>query len=123
MLASMRLRTRMTAVFTFLGVLVVAIAAASAWQISVLDGELTAVTTLIDVRSSLVQWQGHTSVNASRTVAALQSTDSSLADRLAPAMKETSARITAVQKRIEELSLTDAERRMFSAVGDSRKAY
>ena len=123
MLGSMKLRTRITAVFAFLGVLVLAIAALSAWQITVLGSELNTLTNLIDVRASLVQWQGQTSVNAARTIAALQSADPALGDRLAPAMKDTSAKISTVQKRIEELSLTETERRMFAAVGESRKAY
>ena len=123
MLGSMKLRTRITAVFAFLGVLVLAIAALGAWQITVLGSELDTLTNLIDVRASLVQWQGQTSVNAARTIAALQSADPALGDRLAPAMKDTSAKISTVQKRIEELSLTETERRMFAAVGESRKAY
>jgi methyl-accepting chemotaxis protein len=119
----MKLRTRIASVFAFLGVMVLAIAALSGWQITVLGSELTALTQLIDVKSSLTEWQGHTSVNAARTVAALQSADAGLGDRLAPAMKETSAKISTLQKGIEELSLDDEERRLFAAVGESRKAY
>ena len=123
MLSSMKLSARIASVFAFLGVMVLAIAALSGWQITVLNGELTAMNQLLEVKASLVQWQGHTSVNAARTVAALQSGDSALGDRLAPAMKETSAKISTVQKRIDELSLDDAERRTFAQVGESRKAY
>src|SRR3954447_16998462 len=123
MFSSMKLRTRIASVFAFLGVMVLIIAALSAWQITVLGRELNALTDLMNVRDSLARWQGHTSVNAARTVAALQSADTALGDRLAPSMKETSAKISTVQKTIEELSLGEQERRMFADVGEARKAY
>src|SRR5689334_24555658 len=83
--------------------------------------ELAVLTDLTGVRGSLAEWQGLTAVNAARTAAALQSGDATLADRLAPAMKATSAKISDVQKKIEQLPLDATERQMFATLGEARK--
>jgi methyl-accepting chemotaxis protein len=123
MMKSMKLGTRMATVFTVLGVMVLAIAGLGAWQIDVLRGQSVQINELMGVRVMLSQWQGQTGTNAARTVAALQSDDDKLSDKLAGAMKETSAKISELQKRIEAMPHSDDERKAFVAIGDARKAY
>jgi methyl-accepting chemotaxis protein len=123
MLSRLKIRTRMAAVFGALAAGLITIACLAVWQVNVLRTNLDSVPQLLDIRSALADWRGHTAVNAARTVAALQSEDPALGDRLAPAMKETSARISVIQKRIEEMALSPADRERFAAVGKARTAY
>jgi methyl-accepting chemotaxis protein len=123
MFGSIKLGVRIGGVFALLGMMVAGIAGLSAWQIMVLRSELAVLTDLTGVRGSLAEWQGLTAVNAARTAAALQSGDATLADRLAPAMKATSAKISDVQKKIEQLPLDATERQMFATLGEARKVY
>src|SRR5574340_556509 len=123
MLFRMNLSKRISLVFVLLGVIVAGIAALGGWQIVALRSQVDAVPERMALRMSLAGWQEQTALNAARTVAILQSNDGALADRLAPAMKDSSARISAVQKKIEALPLSEAQKKLFADVGDARKAY
>ena len=56
-------------------------------------------------------------------MAILTSDDQALGEKLAPAMKETTARISVIQKRIEEMPLAAADGERFAAIGEARKKY
>jgi methyl-accepting chemotaxis protein len=123
MMKSMKLGARMAAVFAVLGAMVVGLAGLGGWQITAMRSHADGLTGLMNVRVLLTQWQAQTALNAARTAAALQSDDEKLADALAAAMKETSAKISELQKQIEALPLSAEERKAFEAVGDARKGY
>jgi len=123
MLSHMKIRTRMGAIFGLLALGVVIIALSAAWQITVLQTHLRNVPRLLDMRAATTQWQGETAVNAARMLAVLQSDDVALSERLAPQMKETSARISAIQKQIEEMPLSASVRERLAAVSSARKNY
>ena len=123
MMKSMKLGARMAAVFAVLGAMMVGIAGLGGWQIATLRTNSEAVHKLMEVRVLLGQWQAQTAVNATRTSVALKSDDENLGEHLAPAMKDTSAKISELQKQIEAMPLSDDERKAFEAVGAARKAY
>ena len=123
MMKSMKLGARMGVVFAVLGAMVVGIAALGGSQIAAMRANADDIGALMNVRVLLAQWQSQTAVNATRTSAALQSVDDTLAERLAPAMKDTSAKISELQKQIEAMTLSAEERKAFEAVGEARKAY
>jgi methyl-accepting chemotaxis protein len=123
MMKSMKLGTRMATVFVVLGVMVAGIAGLGGWQIDALRAQSAEITELMGVRVLLAQWQAQTGANAARTVAALLSADEKLGERLAPAMKEVTGKISEMQKRIEAMPLSDAERKSFAAIADARKTY
>jgi methyl-accepting chemotaxis protein len=123
MMKSMKLGTRMATVFVVLGVMVAGIAGVGGWQIDALRAQSAEITELMGVRVLLAQWQAQTGSNAARTVAALLSADEKLGERLAPAMKEVTGKISEMQKRIEAMPLSDAERKSFAAIADARKTY
>ena len=123
MLSHMKIRTRMAGIFGLLGLGIVIIALLGAWQVGVLQTNLGNVPGLLDIRAATTQWQGQTAVNAARMLAVLESDDLALFERLGPAMKETTARISAIQKRIEEMPLSAPVRERFAAVGNARKNY
>jgi len=117
----MNLSKRVSLVFVLLGAIVSGIATLGGWQIVALRGQVHAVPDLIAVRILLAEWQEHTALNAARTVAILQSSDGTLASRLAPAMKESSSRVGAAQKKIEALVLSEKEDKLFEEVRSARK--
>ena len=121
MLFQMNLSKRISLVFILLGAIVTGIATLGGWQIVALRGQVHAVPDLIAVRILLAEWQEHTALNAARTVAILQSSDGTLASRLAPAMKESSSRVGAAQKKIEALVLSEKEKKLFEEVRSARK--
>ena len=123
MIKNLKLCTRMGAVFALLALGALTIGALGGSQIWALQGEIAAVPSLLDVRGAMSEWQGQTALNAGRTVAILTSDDQALGDKLAPAMKETTARISVIQKRIEEMPLAAADRERFAAIGEARKKY
>jgi methyl-accepting chemotaxis protein len=123
MLQNLKLRTRMSVVFAIFAMGALAIGALGAWQIRALQGEIATVPALLDVRGAMTEWQGQTALNAGRTVAILTSEDQALGTKMAPAMKETTARISVIQKRIEEMPLSTADRERFAAIGEARKKY
>ncbi len=68
-------------------------------------------------------WAGLTEANAARVVASLHSTDESLAGTLKPEIDATSARISELQKSIDSLASSDAEKATLAKVAAARKAY
>ena len=123
MLSRLKLATRILLVLGLLGCVVVVICGLGTWQIVALRGDLAGVPDLIKVRLALAEWQGQTAINAARTATILRSDDVGVGDRMAPAIKETSARISALQKQIEALQLSEASKKLFARVAEVRKTY
>ena len=117
------IRVRMLLVFGMLAGTFMSIGAAGVWQIRALRAELAAVPDVVKARLSLADWQGQTAINARRAEIILGSSDTGLAERLAGPLRETSARINALQKDVEALAMSDAARQRFQEVGETRRAY
>ena len=69
------------------------------------------------------QWAGLTEANAARGLAAIQSTDATLGDKLKPEMDATSARISQIQKAIEARAERPEEKAALERIAQTRKAY
>ncbi|MBI5268362.1 MAG: HAMP domain-containing protein [Burkholderiales bacterium] len=69
------------------------------------------------------QWRGLTQANAARAVAALSSNDTALAAQLKPDVEATSARISELQKRLEEIATSPEEQALLANVAKARKSY
>ncbi|BDI03624.1 methyl-accepting chemotaxis protein [Sphaerotilus microaerophilus] len=69
------------------------------------------------------QWAGLTEANAARGLAAIQSTDATLGDKLKAEMDATSARISQIQKAIEARAERPEEKAALERVAQTRKAY
>src|SRR5574343_18211 len=70
-----------------------------------------------------LQWTGLTATNASRFVATQLSDDVGVDTRLKPEMDATSAQVSELQKRLDELPHTAAEDALLKAIADKRQAY
>ncbi len=69
------------------------------------------------------QWAGLTEANAARGLAAIQSTDATLGDKLKTEMDATSARISQIQQAIEAHAERPEEKAALERVAQTRKAY
>ena len=80
----------------------------------------------LQVSSDIVRvtnrWNGLTELNASRNHAILVSSDPKIADGFKDMITQTSAEISELQKQLEALQLTDAERAQLQKIGELRKA-
>ncbi|OYU98643.1 MAG: methyl-accepting chemotaxis protein [Burkholderiales bacterium PBB5] len=68
-------------------------------------------------------WQGLTTANAARVVASVVSSDPAVETTLKPEIEATTARISEIQKRIEELATEPDEKAAVAKVAEARKAY
>ena len=123
MLSHVTIKVRMLLALGLIALIVLAVAGLSGWQIHTLRAGLAAASEAARLRVALTEWQGQATLNAKRAEIILTSSDDGLADRLAAPMKETSARISTLQKDIEAQPMSAAAKQRFDAVGDTRKAY
>ena len=71
-----------------------------------------------------LRWEGLTLVNVNRTLAIAKSGGhEDVKKHFAPLIKETSAQISEIQKRLEASVTTDEEKAQFADIADKRKAY
>jgi methyl-accepting chemotaxis protein len=119
-----KIGTRLGAAFAAVLVLLIAITSIAWWR---LDHQATAVRSMMAeplAKERLVaDWYRaiHTSVR--RTTAVVKSADPALAAFFAPENAESSKRSSELQKGIEALLSTEAEKREFAALGEVRKRY
>ena len=69
------------------------------------------------------QWAALTEANAARALTVLASTDTTLGGRIKAEMEATSARITEIQKGIEESAQRPDEKAALDKVAETRKVY
>ena len=93
-LQQLKVGTRITTVLIALAMLASAAGIVAFAQIFALRAELRAVPPYMATRLELAEWREQTAINAARTVAIIASEDAQLGERLASAIKETSARIS-----------------------------
>jgi methyl-accepting chemotaxis protein len=71
----------------------------------------------------MVDWYRNITNGVRRTVSVARSSDASLADYWAADVKESTAQSNELQKNIEALLRTPAEKELFQVIGDQRKKY
>ena len=94
------------------------------WQLAATAQQLTK-SDEYDRRANIArEWRGLTELNVTRAVAIAKSSGlSQLEDYYAPLMKDTSARISELQKNLEESVTSDKGKALLADVADKRKAY
>jgi methyl-accepting chemotaxis protein len=83
------------------------------------DVTMRALNSRVKAASS---WAGLTEANAARTVAMILTFDPGIEDRLSQEIKQTSARISKVQKEIEEMELSAGEKAQMDKIASHRKS-
>jgi methyl-accepting chemotaxis protein len=70
-----------------------------------------------------LRWRGQTEANAARAMAGLLSGDAAVAQTFKPQIEATTASISEMQKELEALADSDAEKAAMARIADTRKAY
>jgi len=89
-----------------------------------LEREAAAVDERLErVGGAVDRWANLTEVNMQRVLASVLGDDPAVAEHFAPVIKDTSARISELQKAVQELAVTDVEKAQLAKVAAARKAY
>ncbi|MDM4767910.1 methyl-accepting chemotaxis protein [Pelomonas sp. SE-A7] len=70
-----------------------------------------------------LRWRGQTETNATRAVAGILSSDPSVSATFKPEMEATTAAISEIQKKLEELATEPDEKAAMARIAEARKAY
>jgi len=100
-----------------------AIVAGAGWRSGQTSAMSRAVGDDVMLRvTTATRWMGLTETNAARTLAIAISTEPAVAAAFKEAMAATSREISGLQKRLESLQLSDADRAAMQRIADARKA-
>jgi len=100
-----------------------AIVAGAGWRSGQTSAASRAVSDDVMLRvTTATRWMGLTETNAARTLAIAISTEPAVAAAFKEAMAATSREISELQKRLEGLQLSDADRAALQRIADARKA-
>ena len=123
-LNNLKIGKRLALGFGSLLALMALLFATAFWQL-VLNAQSTSKATEYDRRAGLVtEWSALTESNIIRTVAIAKSAGMPQVEAyFAPQMKETSARISELQKELESVISSEKGKALLAEVGEKRKAY
>jgi len=108
---------------TAIVVLLVAVVAFSGYRSAKVQAASDIAATAMTLRvESAIRWAGLTETNAARTQAVIVSSDPAVDVVFKDAMAATTAQISAVQKSLEGMALSDADRAQMATIAAARKA-
>lgn len=119
-----KIGTRLTIGFSILLIFVGAIAGIAYWR---LQGINTTITEMIDqvlVKERLVsEWQENTNLNGTRALAIAQTDDATKLEKMQSKIKETSAKISGIQKELDKFEKNAEETALLGSIAEKRKHY
>ena len=122
-ISRMHIATKLWAFIIVILALLVVIAGAGLWRSSVVLGEGRAQQQLAyEVVEVSTRWSGLTETNAARNQAIIVSNDPGIADVFKAAVAATTEEVSVLQKKLEALPLTDAEKAQLQKIGELRKS-
>lgn len=123
-LADTRVGTRLVAGFFFVLVLLAIIVGIAWWRLHASSGDISTMMNDVLVKERLAsEWAASTNVNGARTMILVETTDSERQKQIQAQIKETSSRISEIQKRLESLAQETEEHDFFAMIAEKRSAY
>ncbi len=125
-LSNMKVGTRLGTGFAIVLLLVAVIAGTGSWRLNTIS---MTVTTLVEKAMQkerlFSEWAASTDINGVRTIAVAESADmdSPRINQLQTTISATSARISAIQKQLENMNHNPEEDALFAQVGAQRSVY
>jgi methyl-accepting chemotaxis protein len=121
---NMKVSTRLAISFGALLLLMCMIIGVSIWRLET-NGVMTEriVTEAMPKERLIAEWHSATKLNGARTIAVIDSSDISRQKQLGEKIKETSQRISEIQKQLDAMSKSPAEIEIYANLGEMRKAY
>ena len=119
----MSIAVKLWAVVVAIVIAFTAVVAGAGWRSGKTSAAANALNDEMMLRvKTATRWMGLTEANAARTLAIALSTEAPVASAFKEAMQATSAQISEMQKRLEGLDLSEADRAAMQRVGEARKA-
>ena len=123
-LADTRVGTRLVAGFFFVLILLAIIVGIAWWRLQASSGVISTMMNDVLVKERLAsEWAASTNSNGARTMILVETTDAERQKQIQAQIKETSGRISEIQKRLEALAQGTEESGLFPMIAEKRSAY
>jgi methyl-accepting chemotaxis protein len=123
-IADMKVGTRLVAGFSLGLVLLLLIAGIGSWRLQSISSAVAMMVNVAMQKERLFsEWAANTNVNGARTIAVAQSNDPARQKQVQAKIKETSARITAIQATLATFEKNAEESAMLAEVAGKRVIY
>lgn len=122
MFKRIRIAQKLWLAVIFIVVMLAGVVGFSAHRSAKVQAEADAVSREMQTRvSTAIRWAGLTETNAARTQAMIVSSDPAVEAEFKDVIAATSAQITEVQKSLESLALSDADKAQMAKIAQARK--
>ncbi|CAN7584468.1 methyl-accepting chemotaxis protein [Acidovorax sp. LjRoot117] len=123
MFQRIRIAQKLWLAVLFIVVMLAGVVGFSAYRSAKVQAEADEVSREMQARvGAAIRWAGLTETNAARTQALIVSSDPAVEAEFKDAITATSAQITEVQKSLEAMTLSDADKAQMAKIADARKA-
>ena len=120
----MKIGARLTSGFTLVLILMIAMAVTGIWELQkVADASDHLMTHTVSLERDAVNWLSKTTLNGERAYVLALGQEPEDEKAIEAAMKQTSAEISEIQKRLQEAVVTDTGRQLLATVAEKRKNY
>ncbi|KQO25978.1 chemotaxis protein [Acidovorax sp. Leaf76] len=122
MFQRIRIAQKLWLAVLFIVVMLAGVVGFSAYRSAKVQAEADEVSREMQARvGAAIRWAGLTETNAARTQALIVSSDPAVEAEFKDAITATSAQITEVQKSLEAMTLSDADKAQMAKIADARK--
>ena len=123
-LADTRVGTRLVAGFLFVLILLAIIVGIAWWRLQASSGVISTMMEDVLVKERLAsEWAASTNSNGARTMILVETRDPERQKQIQAQIKQTSGRISEIQKRLEALAQGAEESGLFAKIAERRGAY
>lgn len=120
----MKIGARLTSGFTLVLILMIAMAVTGIWELQkVADASDHLMTHTVSLERDAVNWLSKTTLNGERAYVLALGQEPEDEKAIEAAMKQTSAEISVIQKRLQEAVSTDTGRQLLATVAEKRQIY
>jgi len=123
-ISNLKVNTRLIAGFSIVLCLLLMITLQGIWRLHKIDQDMKMMVNEVMQKERLFsEWSASTNLNGARTMVVAESNDPERQKHFEALIKETSSRITEIQKTLETYTKSPEEARLIAAVGEQRKIY
>ncbi len=123
-LGNTTVRTRLALGFSFSILMLCLIVGFATWRLQGARNVVEKMVNEVMVKERLVtEWAASTNVNGARTIAVAESNDAARQEQVQKKIKETSSRISEIQKQLDGFGKSEEEQRLFEQIAQQRRTY
>jgi len=123
-ISDLKVNTRLVIGFSIILCLLLMITLQGIWRLHKIDQDMTMMVNEVMQKERLFsEWSASTNLNGARTMVVAESNDPQRQKHFEALIKETSSRISEIQKALETYTKSPEEAQLIAAVGEQRKIY